>query len=330
MSASLANSAKYAITGPALGITDINQFPAMQNVNSNALSAASPLGLLNVTRVDTSGRDAAIAACSNLTFSQVKEKNIKKGVTSTDTSCGWIQYSQSGNSGASVLGTNFSVISPMPTGMTVGAKYYPPILTTSSNSISHNWANGIPCTASADSFKCSSEAFTNPRASSKFASVDDEFVTPFVHKYPMPLTTPMSRDQYIQADANTGTMVATLYQESERGLSDPAMQTRSSYSMFTKSMTHAGSNDKDSWQNAFQTFQPVRNDMPRPSRDISVVYANLESHDFCAEMNEQTIINENNLACLQREWLRKGGKPTDYNYPDARLYGSCYGRVLRK
>jgi hypothetical protein len=101
--------------------------------------------------------------------------------------------------------------------------------------------------------------------------------------------------------------------------------------MFTKTMTHAGSEDKDSWQNAFTPFQPVGNDeFPRPSRDISVFATNLEAHDFCAEMNEQTIINENNLPCLQREWVRKGGSPNDYNYPDARLFGTCYGRVVRR
>jgi hypothetical protein len=100
--------------------------------------------------------------------------------------------------------------------------------------------------------------------------------------------------------------------------------------MFNKAMEPVSKHDAESWEKGFTPFQPVVNDMPRPSRDISVFATNLEAHDFCAEMTEQTIINENNLACLQREWLRKGGKPTDYNYPDARLYGSCYGRVIRK
>jgi len=328
----LANSANVAVTGLGLGIRDINNIPRMQGVNSSALDNATPRkGLLSVTKVDMSNFDAALAACSGLTFQQVKTMNINKGVTSTDTSCGWIQNTQGGSSGTSVLGTNFAVISPMPSGVTSSARYYPPLLTTSSNTVANNWVNAIQCIPSGNSVSCSKEAFTNPIASSKFAGVDDAFTTPFIHKYPLPSTTPISRDKFIQVNTNAGAMVATLYQDSERGLSDPSMETRSSYSLFTKSMTHAGSNDKDSWQNSFQTFQPVGNDLyPRPSRDVSVFATNLEEHDFCAEMNEQTIINENNLPCLQREWIKKGGSPYDYNYPDTRLYGSCYGRVTRK
>ena len=325
MSSSLANSAKIAITAPAVGITDINQMPRMQNVNAGALAAASPRGLLKVTAVDMSGFDRAVESCKGLSFSQVQTMNRNAQVSSTETSCGWIQFTQSGSAGASALGTNFQPIT-MPEGVPAGAKYYPPVLTTSTKSVSDNWANAIPCISGS----CVKETFDNPRVSSKYAGVNDAFVTPFLQQYPTPSATPLSRDKFIQVNENAGTMVATLYQDSERGLSDPSMETRSSYSLFSKAMV-SGAQDKDSWQKAFLTSQPVGNDeYPRPSRDISVFATNLDEHDFCAEMNEQTIINENNLACLQREWLRKGGKATDYNYPDSRLYGSCYGRVTRK
>jgi hypothetical protein len=338
---SLANSAHVALAGPGVGIDNINNIPRMQGVSTSAIDNATPRkGLLSVTKVDMSNFDAAVAQCARLTtYTDVQNMNKRKAVTSTDTSCGWVQYTQGGSAGASVLGTHFAVISPMPAGATSSSKYYPPLLTTSSNSMTNNWANAIQCSGSAGSVTCSTpEAFTNQgesftpqMASSKFASVNDEYTTPFIHKYPLPSTTPVSRDKFIQVDTNSGAMAATLYQDSERGMIDPSMETRSSYSIFNTSMTHPGSNDKDSWLKAFQSFQPVGNDeYPRPSRDISVFATNLEDHDFCAEMNEQTIINENNLACLQREWLRKGGKPTDYNYPDTRLFGSCYGRVIRK
>jgi hypothetical protein len=329
---SLANSANVAVTGRGVGINNINNMPRLQGINASAMeNATARKGLLNVTKIDMSNFDAAVAACSGLTFQQVKTMNTNKGVTSTETSCGWIQNTQGGSAGTSVLGTNFAVVSPMPSEVTSSARYYPPLLTTSSNTVANNWVNAIACVPSGTSVSCTKEAFTNPIPSSKYAGVDDEFTTPFIHKYPIPPTTPISRDKFIQVNTNAGTMLATLYQDSERGLSDPDMETRSSYSLFTKSMTHAGSNDKDSWQNSFQTFQPVGNDLyPRPSRDISVFATNLEEHDFCAEMNEQTVINENNLPCLQREWIKKGGSPYDYNYPDTRLYGSCYGRVLRK
>jgi len=331
MSELLANSAKIAITGPAVGIYDLNQMPRMQNVNGVALANATPRrGLLSVTKVDMSNFDAAVASCSNLSYSDVQKRNKTAGVSSTDTSCGWIQFTRGGN-GTSILGTNDRPIGPMPSGMTTGSKYYPPVLTTSSND---PWPNGYSCTSVAGgSFTCINpkEGFTSTE-SKKFASIHDSPTTPFVSHYPVAATSALRRD-ISRVDTNAGAMVATLYQDSERGLSDPNLETRSSYSIFTKSMTHAGSNDTLSWQNAFTSFEPIPNDVsafPRPSRDISVFATHLEDHDFCAEMNEQTIINENNLPCLQREWVRKGGSHTDYNYPDARLYGTCYGRVTRR
>lgn len=326
----LQNSARIAVAGPATGIYDISKFPQMSNVNGPALAAAtSRNGLLNVTRVDRSGYDKALETCAALTsYDQVQQMNKNAGVSSTDTSCGWIQYSQGGSAGMAVLGTNFAVISPIPNTATATSRYYPPLLTTSSNTVANNWANAIQCVTSGSSLRCTKELFTNP--SNKYAEVDNAFETPFLQKYPMSSISPMSRDKFIQVDTNAGSMVATLYQDSERGLSDPSMETHSSYSIFKKTMSETNVQDKDSWQNAFKTIQPVINDMPRPSRDISVFATNLEEHDFCSEMNEQTIINENNLPCLQKEWIKKGGSPYDYNYPDTRLYGSCYGRVLRK
>jgi hypothetical protein len=325
----LANSANVALTASQLGINNINSIPRMQGVSTSAMDNATPQrGQLSVTKVNMSNYDAAVARCASLTnYTDVQNMNKSKGVTSTDTSCGWIQYTQGGSAGASVLGTNFSVIGPIPSAATSASKYFSPLLTTSSKTVANNWTNAIQCRGSTTSLTCSSEPFTNP--SGKFAGVDHPFSTPFLQKYPLSSTTPLSRDKFIQVDTHSGAMAPTLFQDSERGLSDPSMETSSSYSIFTKAMTHPGAQDKDSWQKAFLTSQPVVNDMPRPSRG-PVFATNLDQHNFCAEMNEQTIINENNLACLQQEWLRKGGKETDYNYPDTRLYGSCYGRVVRK
>jgi hypothetical protein len=328
MSGSLANSAKVAITGPSVGIQNINDIPRMQNVNGVALGNATPRGLLNVTKVDMSNFDAAVNACTGKTFEQIKTSNTHAGVSSTDTACGWVQFTQNGGQGAAVLGTHFGIIGPMPLGATNSSKYYPPLLTTSKNTIASNWTNAIQCTSSAgNTITCSKEPFANP--SGKFASVDDEFVTPFLHQVPIPSTTPISRDMYIQSDANTGTMLATLYQDSERGKHDIDLQTKSSYSIFNKSMTNTAGQDNISWETAFTSVQPVKNGYPRPSRDISVNYGNFEEHDFCAEMNDQTIINENNLACLQRDWLKRGGSPNDYNYPSTALYGICYGKARK-
>jgi len=330
MSAALENSAKIAITGPSVGIYNINKMPRMQNVNQSALSAATPRkGMLNVTAVNMSNFDAAVASCVGKSYADVKSMNVNAGVSSTDTSCGWIQFSSTSANGASVLGNHFNVIGPMPSGVVAGSRYFPPVLTTSSNSAMNNWGSAIRCIQADTGFNCTREPFTNP-ISGKFASIDDQFATPFLTQVKMPSTTPISRDMYIQSDANAGTMVATLYQESERGQQDPNLETKSSYSIFNKAMTNTAETDTTSWEKAFQPFQPVGNDIyPRPSRDIAVYHGNLEKHDFCAEMNDQTIINENNLACLQREWVSKGGSPTDYNYPGTGLYGMCYGKVRR-
>jgi len=326
MSATLANSANIAITGPSVGIYNLNNMPRMDTVDDVALANASPRGLLNVTKVKMSNFDAAVASCVGKTYEQVKAMNIAQRVSSTDTSCGWIQFSQGGN-GASILGTNASPIGPMPAGVTAGSRYYAPILTTSAKSVSLNWANATPCISEGSSFTCKKEGFTS--RSTQYASVDDEFTTPFLHQVPIPSTTAVARDAYLQTDTNAGTMVATLYQESEKGLADPSLQTRSSYSMFNKAMTNVTGEDGDSWEKAFHTETRATMDYPRPSRDISVLHGNLEAHDFCAEMNDQTIINENNLPCLQREWIQKGGSVKDYNYPTSALYGTCRGRIQK-
>jgi hypothetical protein len=316
-----------------MGIQDINKIPRMQNVNATALANAAPRGMLKSTRVDTTNFEAAVNSCKGKTdYAAIKASNIAAGVSSTDTRCGWVRFEQGQLGGEAVLGTHFGTIGPMPEGATASSRYYPPLLTTSAKSPSENWSSAIPCRSVDGRIVCGSnrEQFTNPIVSTKYASVNDEFATPFLYQVPMASATPISRDKFIQADANVGTMVATLYQESERGKQDIGLQTNASYSIFKKSMTNTSGTDTASWESAFATNRPVGNDIyPRPSRDIAVSYGNLEKHDFCAEMNEQTIINEDTLPCLQRDWLSKGGLATDYNYPNTGLYGTCYGRVRK-
>ena len=368
--ADLQNKANL-MTAAQLGITDINAVPRMDRVNSVALMNASPRGALLSTKVNMANVDAAVASCQGLTYEQVKQKNIAARVSSTDTSCGWIQFSQTGQ-GASILGTSQQPIGPMPSQVTQGSKYFSPQLTTSSRSMNDNWAEAILCIPSSTGFSCAegfqdsnqmergekqsgyakqtgnakqtgypktptiSRVMANARRrkahftdfSSTYSSVDAEFATPFLDQLPTPKSAPLTRDTYLQTDTNIGTMAATLYQESQKGMSDPTLETRSSYSIFTKAMT-SGAPDMESWETSFKA-NPVPTDLyPRPSRDVPVIYGNLEEHDFCAEMNEQTIINENNLPCLQKEWLRKGGSVYDAGYPDTRLYGTCYGRIRK-
>ena len=333
MPSTLENSANVAMVGQSLGIKNMNNLPKMQNVNATSLANAAPRGLLKTTRVDTSSFDAAVAACTGKNYQQIQTSNINAGVSSTDTRCGWVQYEQGQADGEAVLGTHFGTIGPIKGAKAnASSKYYPPVLTTSSNASTANWnsATAIQCRSVGGQIVCNKEGFTNPIVSTKYASVNDEFATPFLYQVPMASSTPVSRDKFIQADANVGTMVATLYQESERGKQDIGLQTNASYSIFKKSMTNTSGTDATSWESAFATNRPVGNDIyPRPSRDIAVSYGNLEKHDFCAEMNDQTIINEDNLPCLQRDWLSKGGLPTDYNYPNTGLYGTCYGRVRK-
>lgn len=327
MSATLANSANIAITANALGL-DINNIPRMDNVNSTALANATPYkGLLNVTKINMSNYDDSVRMCTGKTYAEVQTMNREARVSSTDTSCGWIRFASNSDAGASILGTNTSPIASIPSGVTAGSKYYPPLLTTSANSITSNWTKAISCIPSENSFVCSREGFTSH--STQYANINDEFTTPFLHQLPIPSTTPIARDAYLRTDTNAGAMVATLYQESEKGITDPNLQTRSSYSLFNKAMTNTTGHDAESWEKAFQTETRPTMDYPRPSRDISILHGNLEAHDFCAEMNDQTIINENNLPCLQREWLQKGGTVNDYNYPTSILYGTCRGRIRK-
>jgi hypothetical protein len=326
MSSTLANSANIAITANALGL-DINNIPRMDGINSMALTNATPKGMLNVTKINMSNYDNAVKMCIGKTYDEVKAMNRQARVSSTDTSCGWIRFASNSDAGASILGTNTSPIGTMPSGVTAGSKYYPPLLTTSAHSVTSNWPKAISCIPSDTSFVCTREGFST--RSTQYASVDDEFTTPFLRQLPTPSTTPITRDSYIRTDTNAGAMVATLYQESDKGLADSNLQTRSSYSIFNKAMTNTTGQDAESWEKAFQTETRPSIEYPRPSRDISVLHGNLEAHDFCAEMNDQTVINENNLPCLQREWLQKGGSVNDYNYPTSILYGTCRGRIRK-
>jgi len=219
----------------------------------------------------------------------------------------------------------------MPTSVSAGAKYFSPLLTTSTKSISSNWKNAVPCIGSGSTASCVSQGFQDMDAvdSVKFAGVNSSYTTQYLPFVPQPSTTPLSRDRFIQVDANSGTMVATLYQESQRSLTDPSLQTKHSYSLFNKAMNTTNT-DSEAWDSAFQTNQPVGNDiLPRLSRDIPVLYGNIEEHDFCADINEQTILSEDTIGCLQREWLKRGGSINDAKYPTTSLIGTCYGRLKK-
>jgi len=329
MADTLANKGNLAVVGPSLGMKDINKIPRMQNASSDALANAAPRGVLRVTQVNMSNFDAAVDFCSKITnFAEIKSMNQAKGVTSTETSCGWLATA---GGGVGILGNHSRPIGPIPTGITP-THYFSPVLTTSKKTLEQNKPNAILCVASASGFTCvgGTDAFTNPIGSGKYASVDDEFTTPFLDQLPMKALTPLTRDSYIQTDMNAGTMVATLYQESNKGLTNPSLETRSSYSIFNKNMVNPSGVDTESWETSFKSYQPVGNDMyPRPSRDITVTYGNLEQHDFCAEINPQTIINEDNISCLQKDWIKKGGSTHDYNFPTTALYGTCYGRIQK-
>ena len=338
-SSTIVNSQKVAVVAASLGLTSYTSLPKnMAAVGAAALNFATPVnGTLNVTNVNTAAFDNAAAQCAKLTFSDLQELN--RDVTSTDTSCGWIQFGKTG-SGVAILGTNSQPIGPMPANIPAGSKYFSPLLTSSAKSISDNWQAAVTCSGSGDQTKCIAEGFMESKAApkregfeamGKYASVDTQFATPFLNQTPMPSSTPISRDRFMQVDGNAGTMAATLYQESQKGMSNPGLGTKSSYAIFDKktdNVTGVDTGAWEAWETSFQSFQPVGNDVfPRQSRDIPVVYGSVEKYDFCSEMNDQTIISEDTIGCLQRDWIRKGGAPTDARYPTTALLGMCYGKI---
>ena len=340
---SLQNSANIAFTQANIpGLNTLNDMPRMQSVDSAAMQYATPRkGILSQTRVDLTNYDARVAECGAKSFSAIQSMNRNANVTSAETSCGWIQNTNSDTaSGFGILGKNDQPIAPMPSSVSAGAKYFSPLLTTSTKSISSNWNNAIPCIGSGSTASCVSQGFQDMEAvdpvesvnsvnSVKYAGVTSSYATQYLPFVPQPSSTPLSRDRFIQVDANAGTMVATLYQESQKSLTDPSLQTKSSYSLFNKAMNNTNT-DSEAWDTAFKTNQPVGNDiLPRPSRDIPVIYGNIEEHDFCAEINEQTILSEDTIGCLQREWLKRGGSINDAKYPTTSLIGTCYGRIKK-
>ena len=330
----LQNSANIAFTQANIpGLNTLNGMPRMQSVDSTAMQYATPRkGLLSQTQVDLSNYDARVAECAGKSFSDIQKMNRNNNITSTETSCGWIQNTNSDTaSGFGILGINEQPIGPMPASVSAGAKYFSPLLTKSTKSISSNWTNAISCVGAGSTASCIKQGFQDmtPVESVKFASANSSYSTEYLPFVQQPSRTPLSRDRFIQVDTNSGTMVATLYQESQKSLTKPSLQTKTSYSLFNKAMNNTNT-DSEAWDAAFKTNQPVGNDtLPRPSRDIPVLYGNIEEHDFCQDINEQTILSEDTIGCLQREWLKRGGSINDAKYPTTSLIGTCYGRLKK-
>jgi hypothetical protein len=142
---------------------DYNSVPKGQLLNNNFLTHATPRkGILNMTQVDTTRIDKAIARCQRIT-SLNNVKAINKRTTANESGCGWVTRGQ-GTQGQGVFGNLTRTFGPVPPD---AVHYYPPAVVNSKN---------------ADQFKiqCDSDGCIG---SEGFASIEETTEVPLCNKY---------------------------------------------------------------------------------------------------------------------------------------------------
>ena len=230
------------------------------------------------------------------------EKKISTDIGSQASSCVQLSYIDPANS--SMFGyctTSKSVIPIITTNGSVSAKY--PTDTTlgcaSSNIITS--ANNCPL-----------EGFVNLESLSECDA------------------SPLTRDCVIQAARSAGcTDNGTLIQalRSSDGDFDSVLKSKPVYlaynSVALPSITPAVMKDGSaSLVTALNDFRRLVRNTSDPnkklaisSRDLCLNAGAYDEYDFCVEMTQQTLMNETNIVCAQRDWIKRGGSENGTGYP---------------
>jgi hypothetical protein len=56
------------------------------------------------------------------------------------------------------------------------------------------------------------------------------------------------------------------------------------------------------------------------SKDLCFKAGEYETYDFCLEITEQTLINQTNISCAQKDWISKGGSSNAQGYPTLKSF----------
>ena len=147
---------------------------------------------------------------------------------------------------------------------------------------------------------------------------------------------PLTRDCLIQAAksagcSSEGTLVASLYSPQSTSAYDGDLQQKASYRIYqaqTTPMT-ALTDESATINTALGQFTNLYNATTSADPNISAaardlcLQTNLEAYSFCNDLTATTIVNAENIVCLQQLYINGGGKMTDAAYP---TLATCTGK----
>ena len=155
---------------------------------------------------------------------------------------------------------------------------------------------------------------------------------------------PMARDCVIKAAQNAGcssdgTLIRAL-QDSTGTSYDDQIKTNSAYNAYSSFAPFSAGLMQDG---SVATINVALNDFSRlmgntqssnqktalAARDLCLRAGEFDNYDFCTEMALDTVINENNIACVQKVWAQNGGTDQGTQKPTVELLnGKKFGDFL--
>lgn len=132
---------------------------------------------------------------------------------------------------------------------------------------------------------------------------------------------PLSRDCVILAAQNAGcspdgTLIRAL--QGSTGNYDSKLTTNSAYNSYNSFMPFSAGLMQDGsvasinvalndFNRLMQDTQSTKEKVGLAARDLCIRAGEFDKYDFCREMGLATIINANNIACVQKVWKQNGG-----------------------
>ena len=154
---------------------------------------------------------------------------------------------------------------------------------------------------------------------------------------------PMARDCVIKAAQNAGcspdgTLIAAL--KSSSGDYDSKLKTNSAYKSYSSFMPFSAGLMKDG---SVADINVALNDFGRlmgntqsgnqkvalAAKDLCIRAGEFDNYDFCSEMAIDTVINKDNISCIQKVWAQNGGTTQGTGAPTLNMWnGKRFGDFL--
>jgi len=177
--------------------------------------------------------------------------------------------------------------------------------------------------------------YTKCPMSSKQSSVTEAFTTLAALDA---CSAPLTRDCLIQAAKSAGcsaegTLIASLYSPQSTSAYDADLQQKASYRIYqaqTNPMTVMTDGSATinaalgQFTNLYTATTSADASVSAAARDLCL-QTNVEAYSFCNDLTGTTIVNAENIVCLQQMYITAGGKVTDGKYP---TLASCKGKTF--